>query len=303
MGAPVVQKPQTQGKIRWGLMAATMAVSLIPLVGPSIAHFAFDRPKHRAEAQEAKKDLAHWYRKQIAAQLGIPAHQVKASDLELAAQSNPTFKAMLDKVEKQQSKDNRAALVGAAIATPLSVTPLNLFGAGAIASKATEVGISMAATTAVGLIGKEYLLVDDVATHINQKRLSGAMISAEDVFMLRLAHDKPLQDALKKQNGTALHKMTAEQQSAVLRSMPDGYYAYAANLARKVNLGELHPEGMSEQDLVIAASKSETQRLAQVSQGAWVNRVGGSRAAQGSFVEQQRARAAAAAGQGFAPTM
>jgi hypothetical protein len=261
-------------------MAIGLAVSLIPVVGPGIMHLV-DRHRHSEQAKDEKKALASWYRNQVAAQLGIRPEQVKLGDLELAAKTNPTFRAMLDRVEKEQTLSNRASLVGAAVATPFSIV-----GAGTIAAKATEVGIGVAAGTAVSLMGKDHLLVDDVATHVNQKRLTGEKVTAEDVFFLRLAHDKPLQDKLKTQNGTAFHKMTEAQQGAVLRALPNEYFNYADGLARSVNEGR-----MTEQDLVIAASADETARLASAPPpGRWAARVGGARAAQrGSFVEQVNA--------------
>jgi hypothetical protein len=274
MAAPVV-KPQGQSNPRWGLMAVGLAVSMIPIVGPGVMYFV-ERHRHSAQATDEKKSLTHWYRNQIAAQLGIDPREVKISDLELAARTNPTFKQMLDRVEKDQTRSNRASLVGAAVATPFSV-----MGAGGIAAKATEVGLSVAAGGAASLIGKDDLLVDDVANHINRKRLAGQPIGPEDVFFLRLAHDKPLQDVLKKQNGAAFHKMAEAQQVAVMRTMPNGYYAHAAELAQAVNSG-----GMTEQDLVIAASKQQAAT-------SWATRVGGSRAQQGSFVNQVSAQRAA----------
>ena len=278
--AAVVAKPQGASNFRWGLMAVAMAVSMIPVIGPGIGHLV-DRHRNSTQAKDEKKALTGWYRNQIAAQLGVRPESVKLDDLELAAKTNPTFRAMLDRVEKEQNRSNRASLVGAAVATPFSVV-----GAGTLAAKATEVGVAVAAGTAASFMGKDYLLVDDVATHINQKRLTGGKVTAEDVFFLRLAHDKPLQDKLKAQNGTAFHKMTEAQQGTVLRGLPNEYFNYADGLARSVNEGR-----MTEQDLVIAASADETARFASAQpQGRWAARVGGPRAAQrGSFVEQVNA--------------
>lgn len=278
--AAVVAKPQGASNFRWGLMAVAMAVSMIPVIGPGIGHLV-DRHRNSTQAKDEKKALTGWYRNQIAAQLGVRPESVKLDDLELAAKTNPTFRAMLDRVEKEQNRSNRASLVGAAVATPFSVV-----GAGTLAAKATEVGVAVAAGTAASFMGKDYLLVDDVATHINQKRLTGEKVTAEDVFFLRLAHDKPLQDKLKAQNGTAFHKMTEAQQGSVLRGLPNEYFNYADGLARSVNEGR-----MTEQDLVIAASADETARIASAQpQGRWAARVGGPRAAQrGSFAEQVNA--------------
>lgn len=278
LGAPVV-KPTNGPSGKWGLMAVALAVGFVPIVGPGVMHLV-ERFRHSEQAKDSKKDLAHWYRKQIAVQLGVPENKVSESDLELAARTNPTFKSMLDRVDKDEKLSNRASLIGAVVATPFSIA-----GAGTIAAKATEIGVGMAAGTAATMLGKDYLLVDDVANHINQKRLAGHSINAEDVFYLRLAHDKPLQDVLRKQNGAAFHKMTTEQQEAVIRSMPDAYYDYAAGLAQRVNSGR-----MTEQELVVAAGQNESTRMAR--QNSWVSKVGGSRAMQGSFVAREQGRAA-----------
>lgn len=234
-------KPQIASKFKWGTMLLVLGVSIIPLVGPMIGHF-IDRKSNGDEAKEKKEALTDWYRDQIALQMGIPASQVTYKDLELAAQSNPVFKQMIDKVTKEENLANRGSAVGAAIGTPLSLLP----GAGMV-TKLGEIAVVGGASVAAGTITKDELLVDDVATMINQKRVQGGQISASDVFMLRLAHDKNMQDQIKKQHGQRFHKMTPEQQATVMTMMPE-MAAAAEKEAYAVNQGI-----MSEQDLTVSA--------------------------------------------------
>jgi hypothetical protein len=241
----VLKKPEgNAGPMRWALMAASIAVSLLP-AGIFVAH-VIDRFGNGIESKAKKKALTDWYRNQIANQLGIDPGRVTYRDLELAAQSNSTFRSMLDKVTKEEDLANRASLVGTALAIPVSPMPF-VGGAAKVAAvsfpaMATQVGGTMAA----GMLTKDELMVDDVSTMINEKRLAGQPITAGDVFTLRLAHDKPLQDSIKKQHGKRFHKMTPQQQEAVMHVMPE-MAAAAEKEAYAVNNNI-----MTEQDLVVA---------------------------------------------------
>jgi hypothetical protein len=239
-----VKKHGSLGAWGWGLLAVTLAVSLIPVVGPGIG-FLVDKHRINKEAKAEKKELAKWYAPQIAAQLGIRPEDVNVHDLELAAQNNPTFASMLDKVQRERTRQTRGSFVATAVATPLSMV---MPGAG-LATKIPEVALTMGASTVASNMGKDRLMVDDVASMINEKRTNGQQITAEDAFLMSIAHDKQMQDQIAKANGKPFHKMPEAEQQAVMRSMPD-YYAVAQKKAYAVNQGLI-----SEQDLVVQAGE------------------------------------------------
>jgi hypothetical protein len=263
-GTSVKPKGKT-GVVGWGLLAAGLAVGLVPFVGPGLGHI-IDRNRIGMEARAEKKALAQWFAPQIAAQLGISPDQVGYRELEQAAQTNPTFAAIVNKVKTQQDRDNRASLVTAAVATPFAMPGANLV------AKAAELPVTLGAGVAASMIGKNHLMVDDVATKINEKRVNGQPVTAEDVFMLNIAHDTAAQDQISKMNGKPLHKMPEAQQAAVMRSMPD-MFAVAEKKAYALNSGLI-----SEQDLVVQSGEEVNGG------GGFASRVGGPKVAQGSYV-------------------
>ena len=239
----------------WALIGASAVLAMIPLgltlgMGPGIAHVV-DRFRSNMDANKQKKALTDWYRHQIAGQLGIPADQVTYRDLDLAAQSNPTFKAMVEKVDRDESQENTAS--GIATFTQYA-NPLSWFvpGAGGVTKAVTYIGATMSPM----IFAKDKIFVDDVADHIHEKRTAGQALEVGDVFMLRLAHNEALQDDIEKRFGAKFQKMNPEQQQGVMMQMPEMMQA-AQREAYAVNQGLI-----SEQDLVVASANAPGQTVA-----------------------------------------
>ena len=257
------------GAFGWTMLGASIALAFVPIVGGGLAHVV-DRFRNGMEAKDEKKTLTNWYRYQIASVLNIPPDQVTYKDLELAAQINPTLGQMVDKIETEESKHNKASMIGGAFATFVPV-----LGGGIKAG-----GIAMGATFTPYMFGGDHIVMDEVATHINEKRQNGEQIEMGDVFMLRLAHDRELQETISKQHGAKFHKMTPEQQQGVMMQMPEMMQA-AQREAYALNQGLI-----SEQDLVMATNAAP--------QASFANKVQ-PRAAQTSFRAREEARRAQAA--------
>jgi len=289
VAAGVVKKPQgNAGPLRWVLIGASVAVSLLP-AGIFVSHF-IDRFGNSVESKAKKKALTDWYRNQIGQQLGIDPGRVTYRDLELAAQSNSTFRSMLDKVTKEEDLSNRASMVGTALAVPFSALPFAGEAAKAAGKSVSmaAMGVQMGGTMAAGMITKDELLVDDVSTMINEKRVAGQQLTAHDVFTLRLAHNKELQDQIKKEHGKRFHKMTPEQQAAVMQLMPE-MAATSEKEAYAVNQGI-----MSEQDLTVASA-------APPAAGGFAAQAGNGRQQKGSFRAKIDAERAAGANMQMQP--
>jgi hypothetical protein len=265
------------------LQVAAYVAAVIPVVGIG-ASWLLERKKNSVVSEKKKTVLADYYRDQVAAQLGMDPSKVKADDLQRAAEVNPIFAKAIDKVEAEKNDANRATnfmAVGAKAASTLVGGDL-IPGTGVVALAAAHIAGTAAGVVASSMFDKDVLHTQDVMEHINTKRTSGQRVTAADIMMLRISADENLQAQMKKQNGTAFHKMTEAQQQAVAISMPA--LGDAAVLAERINTGL-----MSEQDVLMVNAAS----------GKWATRVGGQRAPRGTFVNHVETQRAAAA-QGIA---
>ena len=190
------------------------------------------------------------------------------------------FAKAIEKVDNEKSDNNRASTMIAGGGLALGGMVPGLSG---VSHLAAHGAVAVASGMAASLMNKDVLNTHDVMEHINGKRVAGETITAADIVTLRISQNEDLQREIKKVNGTAFHKMNEAQQKAVIVGMPAMEDAQA--FADRINGGLI-----TEQDVLMAGQAKPN----------WAAKVGGPRAAQGSFVEQQRARAAASAAQGFA---
>lgn len=256
-------------QVAWAIAA------FVPFVGVGISYL-IDRNKNAKIEANQKDVLAKYYRNQIAAQLRMDPNKVNASHLDLI---NPesTLGHAIAKVKLEKDDANRASTLSAAGAAA-ATTFIPIPGAGLVA----QMGLHLAGGTAGGVLAmafnKDTLLTQDVMEHLDEKISKKEPITAADIVTLRISQDDGLQHALKKQNGTAFHKMNDAQQRAVIVGMPD--MRDAAGVAEAVNNGELDIRDA----LMMKRPQSWSQKIAQ------------QRAASptGSFVEQQNARRAQA---------
>jgi hypothetical protein len=277
-----------KAKTTWGVRAlqvAAFAATLIPVIGLG-ATYMIDRQKNAVVADNQKEVLAKHYRHQIAAVVGVRPDRVTKTDLELA-KGNAVLSQATQKVDAERNSANRSAAFALGGAGALSwFVPLPLVGT--VAHTVSKLAVDATGAVAGGMVSslfdKDILHAHDMVVHLNDKQARGEQIAAEDIVMLRISQNEPLQQQLKKANGRAFHKMTPAEQRAIVVGMPE--MLDAQTIAQQVNTTP-----MTIEDVLMA---KKPQR--------WADRVGGSRAAQGSFMEQQRARAAAST-QGFAPSM
>lgn len=280
-----LQKAQTTWGVR-ALQVAAFAATLIPVIGLGVTYLV-DRQKNSVVADNQKEVLAKYYRKQVAAQLGIDPGKVTKKDLELA-KGNHLIKQAVAKVEDERSSANRAAAFSlAGAATLSSFVPLP--GAGTVAHTASKLAVDGAGAIAGGMVSslfdKDILPTHDVMMYLDEKRASGQRITARDIAILRISQSPKQQEELKKANGIAFHKMNEGQQDIVLVNMPG--MEDAAAVAERINNGIITDLG----DVLMAAPKQT-----------WAKKVGGPRGARGSFVNQVNERRAAAA-QATGPTV
>jgi len=265
----------------WGVRAwqvAAFAATLIPVIGLGIT-YAIDRHKNAVVADNQKDVLAQHYRTQIAAVVGVPSGKVTKKDLQLAA-GNPAIAQAVKKIDdEKKSADRSAAFALGGAAALSSFVPLP--GAGTVAHTVSKLAVDGAGAIAGGAVSsmfdKDILHVHDMVVHLNDKQAAGQQITAEDIVMLRIAQDEKMQAELKTQNGKAFHKMTPEQQRAVMISMPG--MENASNVAQRINA-----RFMTVEDAM----------MAKPAQSSWAVRVGGSRGPRGSFTSQVTASRAAA---------
>ncbi len=288
-----LRKQLEKAETTWGVRAwqvAAFAATLIPVIGLG-ATYMIDRHKNTVVADNKKEVLAKHYRHQVAAVVGVPSGKVTAKDLQLAA-GNPAIAQAVKAVDEEKNNANRSAAFALGGAAALS-SFVPLPGAGTVAHTVSKLAVDATGAIAGGAVSsmfdKDILHAHDMVVHLNDKQAAGQAISAEDIVMLRIAKNERLQAELKKQNGKAFHKMTPEQQRAVMVSMSDQpglpSLGEASGLADKINAGHMTIEDA----MMIEAPAA----------GSWAARVGGSRAPRGSFVSQVNASRAGAA-QGFA---
>lgn len=250
----------------WGVRAlqvAAFAATLIPIIGLGVTYM-LDRQKNSAVADNKKEVLAKHYRSQIAAVTGVRADKVKAKDLNLA-KGNAAIAQAVSKVDEEKDNANRGALFALGGAAALS-SFVPLPGVGTIAHTASKLAVDATGAIAGGVVSsffdKDILSTHDVVVHLNDKQAAGEEITAEDIVMLRIAQNEALQQELKKANGKAFHKMTPEQQRAVVVTMPGMEDAQA--IATRINTGPLTIE-----DALMAKP---------IKQQSWVEKVGAGRA-------------------------
>ena len=251
------------------LMAGGMALSFFGGLGIG-GSWTIERYKNRMVAADSKEVLAEYYRTQIATQLGINPKRVGVNELEMAAHSNKTIAQAIAKVSVDQNNANRANNFISGGAMALGGWMPGLSGISHIVAHGATAVTGIAVASA---FNKDVLHTQDVMEHLDAKKTSGAPITAGDIVTLRISQDEQMQTALKKQNGVAFHKMSPEQQRAVLIGMPD--MRDAEQIAANVNEGRIDV-----QDVLMMKQQKPN----------WMQKVGGSRAGSQSFVEQHHAR-------------
>jgi hypothetical protein len=281
-----LKKAESTWSVR-ALQVAAFAATLIPIIGLG-ATYVIDRQKNAVVADNKKEVLAQHYRHQIAAVVGVRPDKVTKTDLKLA-KGNELLAQATKKVDEEKDSANRSAAFALGGAAALS-SFIPLPGAGTVAHTVSKLAVDATGAIAGGMVSslfdKDILQTHDVIVHLNEKQARGEQITAEDIVTLRIAQNEALQQQLKKVNGKAFHKMTPEQQRPIILTMRDMGDAQA--IALRVNSTSLMIE-----DVLMMKPQEQS----------WTTRVGGPRAAQGSFVEQQRARAAASNTPGFAKNM
>jgi hypothetical protein len=222
------------GSREWGLRGVAMAVGLVPVIGAGIAYF-FDRKANSVKAENRKEALAKWY----APQLGIDPARASAKHLEAAAKYNGTMKQIVDGVNTQETSDNvksLAAAGGGTVASMLIPGGSTLLQ-GAVRMAGTT-GASIGSAAMGGWLTSPDTLKDPqaIAEILLQARMQGHEFQPVETFMLKVAKEKPLQDAIKKMTGTEYYSLSTEQQAAVMGQFPR-VAEYAARDAAYLNNG------------------------------------------------------------------
>lgn len=254
------------------------------------ASMMIDRAKNSEVAKDQKKTLAKHYREQIAAQLGMSPDQVNYSDLEKAAQVNPQFAQLVNKINVEQGRADRSALAATTVGLAAGGWMPGISAASNIVGKAAapvvmHVGGALTGGLAAGLAQKDTLYTQDIVEHINAKQAQGMPVDGYDIVLLRISQDPSLQQAIHKQSGKAFHKMNEAEQRTVTASLPQLYETADADAAA-LNSGRI-----TEQDLLVS-SPGANQFTPPAPASSWSQRVGGKRAAQGSFVQSYQAEQA-----------
>lgn len=266
----------------WGIRAlgiAAFAATIIPVIGLGVT-YAIDHHKNSKIEANQKDVLANYYRNQIAAQLRMDPRAVNASHLALINPESALGKAVAKVTQNKNDANRAAALSTGAAAAATAFIPIP--GAGTMAHTVSKLAVDATAGIAGGVVAsafnKDILHSQDVMEHLDAKLHAGQGITGTDIVMLKISQNQQLQEALKKQNGKAFHKMNEAQQRAVMVGMPD--MRDAQEQADAVN------NGKALQDVLMEVSAKPS----------WTQQVASSRGPQprGTFVEQAAARRAAA---------
>lgn len=284
----------------WWVTAITvgaLAAGFIPFGIGAAVGLAADRYRNHLVADRQEAVLADHYRDSVAATLGIDPQSVSAGQLRQAARVNPMLASAISKVEMEKDSANRAALLASGasgalgVATGIGFIPVLSF----IPHLAAHAAATMAGVGVSSLFDKDILTAHDMMEHLDEKQTRGETITPNDVMLLRIAQDEAWQKAFAKQYGVAFHKMTEAQQQSVMNSLPNAMYAEAKESAEKVANGRIKVADLLMPGVVANDNPPpmEVPKAANENQPPdWRTRMGGPKAASGSFTERLGGRPA-----------
>lgn len=266
VAATSVQRPKPgAGPIKWAWMAGGIALAFaLPVIG-SIIGYVPNRIANKMDANAEHDSLATHFSGQIGKRLGKDPAKVTRADLYEVAAKDAGFAKLLQSSQQQKESADRSALVGAGAGAILH-------GSGAVKAIVGSIAADIGASA---IFGKDDLFVSDVGDHIDAKRAAGEPVTAEDVFMMRLAQNDTLVQAVFEKTGKKFHKLDDAKRAEIMQAMPALYEA-SQNDATLLNSGQL-----SSQELAVQTPQQ---------QGGWTQRVGGKQSKASSFRDQVEAR-------------
>lgn len=220
--------------IFWIIGIASFGIMLIPGVGGAIGGFishVTDRVKNGIEANRELKERTKYYANEIGAIVGKNPNQVKLSDFHAAAQISPSMARLYNEpLKKKQKENNNSALMngGFAVAGALPVPGMAALAKAAdggrkivgVAHGGAKMAVGMAGSMAGGAVGNA-LAQDTVEAQILLEGMEkDGKVSPELLFIVRVAQDPVTMKRIKEQMGKPINKLSPEQLTAVMESMP-----------------------------------------------------------------------------------
>jgi hypothetical protein len=196
--------------------------SILPFVGTVAlpVSFGLEYLANGTKAGDEKDALATFYRTQIATQLGIDPSRVSSSDLELAASVNPAIARAITKIEEEKNSANTTSLAANAAGALASALPIP--GAGPLAKMAITAGGAIAGGAVTSWLMSPDALKDPqvILENLIKERASGRGIAPIETFMLRVAQNSELQQAIKEKTGSEYYALTPQQQAVLMQQFP-----------------------------------------------------------------------------------
>ena len=250
--APTISAAQMQSKrstknyLMWGLTGVAMVVGFLPFVGGAISGaigYVTDRVKNGTEASKELKLRTQYYSDQIGATLGMDPRRVTVRDFAKAAEINSNLRRLYEEPVRKRDNENRtSALInggaaaagvfipgGHAAAHGAKTLVEGVRGAGSVAYAAKTIAGGLAGGALGSALAKDKVnsqeLIEALEKGIADADSKGIpraqAINPQLIFILRVSQDELLEQQIKKQFGTALHKMTPEQINGVMATFPD----------------------------------------------------------------------------------
>lgn len=217
-----VQRPKVgAGPVKWVLLAATVGLSFaLPVIGSLIGYIP-SRISNSLESNAEHDSIAKHFSEEIGMRIGKPPEAVTRDDLYEVAARDAGFNQLLQGVHEQKASADRGSLVGAGAGAVLHGVGM------VVGSLAADVGVS-------ALFKKDELYVLDVSDHIEEKLAAGEPVTAEDVFMLRVAQNDELALRIEQENGKKFQKLDENKRAQIMQAMP-GLFDAAQNDAAALN--------------------------------------------------------------------
>lgn len=269
--------------------------------GFTFSHLAAEETQRRE-----MKELIDQYRDEISQMFNIPPDQVNQEALFLAADGNKGLSRALEKIYQEKDahpKSNMVAVVGSFVGMGLGTFLLPIPILGTLAG-------GFAGWLAGDAVGKNMFAPDkesDPRLHMRRmyaKHQKGKMVSARDVFALRVAQSRRLSADIKEQYGCSFSRLSDRELDNVTKQ----YNMLARSAARDAQLvnyganiddlmfGEINelPSPVQEMNDLEAAANFHMSQPDMVQEEGWAQRVGRPAPKQGSWAKAIKAQRAAA---------